>query len=228
MNPVIDFLLTNYPIAIWLILGGAVAWLYLSVKNTSKKARDNAAEAHVKISSLPCDNQMQELSRQKDLYRDLDLKTDKFILELNAMAKDIRNIFLRLDNKAIIPPYTKEMSPVMITERGMERIRELGIDRMIAAKWASISSYIGERTASKNPYDIQQICIDEMLLNTDRFLTEAEIDRLKVAAYNEGAIIQVYLRIIALYIRDRYFEEQHISWGDIDRHAPPVPTSDIV
>jgi hypothetical protein len=220
MNPVVDFLLKNYPIAIWLILGGGLVWLYLSVKNTSNRARDKAEDAHKKISALPCDNRMEELNKQKDLHRDLDLKTDKFILELNSMAKDIKNIFLRLDNKSIIQPYTKEMSPMMITERGLERIRELGIDKMLNDKWASISSYIGEKTVSKNPYDIQQACIDEALLNPAKFLTEEEIDRLKLEAYKEGAIIQVYLRIIALCVRDRYFKEQNISLSDIDKHDP--------
>ena len=163
---------------------------------------------------------MQELNRQKDLHRDLDLKTDKFILELNSMAKDIKNIFLRLDNKSIIQPYTREMSPMTITERGMERVRELGIDKMINDKWASISSYIGEKTASKNPYDIQQTCIDEALLNPEKFLTEEEIDRLKLEAYKEGVIIQTYLRIIALCVRDKYFEAQNIPLADIDKHDP--------
>jgi hypothetical protein len=119
---------------------------------------------------------MEELNRQKELHRDLDLKTDKFILEFNSIAKDIRNIFLRLDNKAIIQPHTREMRPVMITERGLERVRELGIDKMINNKWPFISSYISDKTASKNPYDIQQICIDEILLNADKFLTAEEID----------------------------------------------------
>ncbi|MDR3181169.1 MAG: hypothetical protein LBT61_04490 [Prevotellaceae bacterium] len=220
MNPVLDFLLKNYPIAIWLLLGGGLVWLYLSVRNTSNKAKDKAEEAHVKISALPCDNRKEELNRQKDLHRDLDLKTDKFILELNSMAKDIKNIFLRLDNKSIIQPYTREMSPMMITERGLERVRELGIDKMINDKWTSISSYIGEKTASKNPYDIQQACIDEALLNPAKFLTEEEIDRLKLEAYKEGVIIQTYLRIIALCVRDKYFEEQNIPLADIDKHDP--------
>ena len=224
MNPVIDFLLRNYPIAVWLMLGGAVVWLYLSVRNTSKKAKDKAEEAHVKISVLPCDNRKEELNKQKDLHRDLDLKTDKFSLELNSMAKDIRNIFLRLDNKAIIQPYTKEMSPMMITERGLERVRELGIDKMINNKWSSISSYITDKTTSKNPYDIQQACIDEALLNADKFLTAEEMDKLKLEAYNEGTIIQAYLRIIALFVRDRYFKEKNIPLDDIDKHDPHVTT----
>jgi hypothetical protein len=220
MNPVIDFLIKNYPIAIWLLLGGALTWLYLSVKNISNKAKDHAEEAHKKISALPCDSRGVQLDEQKDRHRDLDLKTDKFILELNAMAKDIRNIFLRLDNKTIIQPYTREMSPMTLTERGIERIRELGIDKMINDKWASISSYIGEKTVSKNPYDIQQACIDEALLNPEKFLTTEEIDQLKLEAYKEGTIIQAYLRIIALFVRDRYFKEQHIALEDIDKHDP--------
>jgi hypothetical protein len=220
MNPVIDFLLKNYPIAIWLMLGGTVVWLYLSVKNTSKKAKDKAEEAHVKILALPCDNRMNELNRQKELYRDLDLKTEKFILELNSVAKDIKNIFLRLDNKAIIQPYTKEMSPMTITERGLERIRELDIEKMINSKWASILSYISDKTISKNPYDIQQTCIDETLMNPDKFLTTEEIDKLKLEAYKEGVVMQTYMRLIALLVRDRYFEEKNIPLCDIDKHDP--------
>jgi hypothetical protein len=104
----------------------------------------------------------------------------------------------------------------------LERIRELGIDKMLNDKWASISSYISEKTVSKNPYDIQQACIDEALLNPAQFLTEEEIDRLKLEAYKEGAIIQAYLRIIALCVRDRYFKEQNISLSDIDKHDPRV------
>lgn len=45
----------------------------------------------------------------------------------------------------------------------------------------------------------------------ERFLQEEDINILKMDAYKNGDILQSYMRIIAIIIRDRYFKEHNIN-----------------
>ena len=39
-------------------------------------------------------------------------------------------------------------------------------------------------------------------------------------AYIRGEALSSYMKIIAVLVRDRYFEEHNIDIADIDKHAP--------
>jgi hypothetical protein len=43
---------------------------------------------------------------------------------------------------------------------------------------------------------------------------------LKKVAYQEGYTLVIYMTVVSILIRDRYFAEHGIDVGDVDRYAP--------
>ena len=142
------------------------------------------------------------------------------------MSKNITAIVGKM-NVGIIPatPFTQSLSPLSLTETGKKKVRQLSIDRMIDLNWERISGLITKNIKSKNPYDIQQFILDETTLFPEKFIGAKDIDCLKKDAYNTGEILQSYMRIIAVIVRDRYFKEYDIDIREIDRYTPTPPPS---
>ena len=228
MNPVIDFLLKKWPYAFWLLVGGFAVWMYFLVANKASKAKKSADDAHKKIDNLPCDKHKEYIENQKDNYRDLDLKIEKMGYGIEYMAKSVSDMsrgLIAVSEKLklnVIPatPLTQTMSPLTLTERGNAKVSELGIDYMIDNNWDKISSLIEEKSESKNPYDIQQLCTEEALLFPEKFLNQNDIDKLKHDAYLNGEIFQSYMRVIAVLVRDRFFDEHNIDISGVDKNDP--------
>jgi hypothetical protein len=228
MDTIFGFFLENWPYAIWIAVGGAIVWLYLSLKNKAGRAEERAAEAHAKVNRLPCESHKEILDSQKDNNRDRDIRIEKMDIKIDYlgknisdMAKNINSIADKLNVNIIrATPLTQSQSPIMLTDRGAEKVRELGIDKMISDNWEHITAIIEEKSQSKNPYDIQQICMDESMIFPEKFITPGDIDTLKLDAYKNGDILQSYMRMVAIIIRDRFFREHSIVVEDIDIYDP--------
>jgi hypothetical protein len=228
MDTILGFFLENWPYAIWIAVGGAIVWLYLSLKNKAGRAEEKAVEACAKIDRLPCESHKEILNLQKDNNRDRDIRIEKMDIKIDYlgknisdMAKNINSIAEKLNVNIIrATPLTQSQSPIMLTDRGTEKVRELGIDKMISDNWEHITAIIEEKSQSKNPYDIQQLCMDESIIFPEKFITPGDIDTLKLDAYKNGDILQSYMRMVAIIIRDRFFREHNIVVEDIDAYDP--------
>jgi hypothetical protein len=228
MDALLGFLFENWPYAVWIIVGGVIVWLYFIIKIKADKSDEKAAHAHAKIDRLPCENHKAILEIQKDGDRDRDIKIEKIAIGMGYINKNISDMSKNINaiaekmNVGIIPatPFTQSLSPLTITENGKEKVKELGIDKMIDSNWEEISNLITNNIESKNPYDIQQFILDETAIFPEKFISTKDIDRIKTDAYNMGEILQSYMRVIAVIVRDRYFKENHIELSDIDKHAP--------
>ena len=55
LKNILKYLLENYPIAIWIAVGGAVTFLFFSIKDKVKVAKTKAENALDKIDNLECD-----------------------------------------------------------------------------------------------------------------------------------------------------------------------------
>ena len=204
-------LLENWPSAIWLIVGGVIVWLFLSVKNIANKAKEAS-----------------EIESQRTAHGNLDVSFRKIALDLEYLNKSgsdmsdtLAGIAMKSGTKVKSPkPATQTQSPITLTDRGRDLVAELGINTMINDNWMSISSVIEEQATRKNPYDIAKTCMDEILLFPEKFLAEEELNILKLRAYQDGDLLQSFLRIVAVLVRDRFFDEHHISIAEIDKHAP--------
>jgi hypothetical protein len=228
MERFLDFLVTNLPGGGWLLIGGAVVWLYFIIKNKAEKASEKAAEVKARIDKLPCEAHVSILEKLKDGDRDRDIRIERISTGMEYINKNISDISKNITAIAekmkadIIPAtvMTQSTSPLTLTDKGREKMQELGVDEMLRPNWDSILELISEKAGSKNPYDVQQICLDEAILFPEKFVGAEGLNKLKLDAYRNGDILQSYMRAISVIVRDRYFKQQGIEISDIDRHAP--------
>jgi hypothetical protein len=229
MSEMIKFLINNYPYGIWLIAGGSIVWLYWMAKSSSDKARDIASDVAGTVKNLPCERHREMMDNQKDNHRDVDLKIEKInanLIYMNKMMDDMSRGLtamsqtMGIGNLTSTPPMTQRMSPLMLTEEGKGKVAELGIEEMIGRNWEKISSLIAENTNSRNPYDIQQFILEETSVFPEKFLNPEDIGKVKLDAYKTGEILQAYMRVISVLVRDRYFKEYNINLDEVDLYAP--------
>jgi hypothetical protein len=121
---------------------------------------------------------------------------------------------------------TKTNSPLSITKEGYNVIDNLGIYDMLDDNWLNIKYFIKENTKSQNPYDIQQFCIEQAVVFPEKFLREEYLDKVKKEAYLQGVPLIEYMKLIAVIVRDMFFEEHDIDIVDVDKHDPNNTDSD--
>jgi len=110
-------------------------------------------------------------------------------------------------------------SPMVITEKGYELVNRLGIYEMIALNWNKISDYIDRGVTSFHPYDIDRFIIEHIVVYPLNFIQAAELNKIKLLAYTEGLPLINYLTVIAILIREKYFETKGIDVSDVDKNA---------
>ena len=96
---------------------------------------------------------------------------------------------------------------------------------MVEDNWDRISEYLCENIQSMNPYDIQQFCIQHTSVFPEKFISNQELNLIKIDAYNTGYSLSNYMSVIAVLVRDRYFIEHNIDVKDVDAHDPDINTS---
>ena len=124
---------------------------------------------------------------------------------------------LQSNHKVIADPFTQTHSPLSITEKGHEMIKRIGMDKMFESNWERIKKLIEECSESKNPYDIQQFCMQQAVVFPEKFLSEKQLDTLKTDAYNTGIPLTSYMKVWAVLSRDRYFKENGIDISEVDK-----------
>lgn len=103
-------------------------------------------------------------------------------------------------------------------------MKRLSIEEMFEGNWLRIRMLIEQNAESKNPYDIQQYCLEQAIVFPEKFLQPEEVDRLKTDAYEKGLPLTSYMRVIAVLARDRYFHEHHIDVNEVDKNDPNIPS----
>jgi membrane-associated HD superfamily phosphohydrolase len=111
-------------------------------------------------------------------------------------------------------------SPLSLTDYGKQLIYELNVENYLSENWEYISKYITENSKSMNPYDIQQLCFNFIIVNAGKILTQEGYEKLKLKAFNLGIPDGSLLQGVSLVIRDRYFQECNIDLEEIDKNSP--------
>ncbi|MDR2119390.1 MAG: hypothetical protein LBP64_00765 [Tannerella sp.] len=124
------------------------------------------------------------------------------------------------NNRAGNNPFTLSQSPVALTQTGKEMAGRLQIARRMAANWSRIYAAIETKVKDKNPYDIQQFCIERATVNLSDFFTEEDVREIKQVAFEEGVSVELFGSLIGVMVRDAYFKEKGINTNEADAHTP--------
>lgn len=147
---------------------------------------------------------------------------DKLESKVDALSADTSYIKMQLTllNTNTIGGLVQSHSPISLTEIGKTIAAKMDIRTIIANNWDNIYEYVDENVQSKNAYDIQQFCIDAATISLDKLFTEADLNKIKMFAYNEGKPLGFYGGMIGVLIRDKYFEQKGINPSLVDEFAP--------
>ena len=191
METVINFISEHYPlIALFLaLLGIAVVVTYkVVVYHISIQVTKQ------KVDDLPCGLHGQLISNVEK-----DIAVMKNTLSFALGMKDV---------------VAKKRSPVVLTEIGEDLVAENNLHAMVDRNWGKISKVLNN-LKTRNPYDLEQFCLDTALTDTlfdaPEFLSLKDVDKLKRIAYNSPYPLHSITRAIAVLIRDRYFIENNID-----------------
>lgn len=223
------------------ILGGVWYMLRLSfrsgidknrfdeLEDKCKKLPEKISDLSLKIENMPCSNHMEKIKEHK-------IFLDSHVEKYNTITSDVSGIKVSIDfmqrtiealnsnvqnignpNRIIL---TQSKSPLDLTQQGYEAAKRVGMYEMIESNWDNIHSLIERNVGSKNPYDIQQFCIVQTSVFPEKFISEHNINKLKIEAYNSGTPITEYMRVFSVIIRNKYFREHGINVNDVDKHDP--------
>ena len=144
--------------------------------------------------------------------------------DITEMKKEISviNEFIRLIRPHILSIIDIEgRSPLRLSEHGQETARKIRAHDLAR-------KYVGKVQIAPdfNAYEIQETCLAfcrEKLLQS---LTRDEKDELQNAAYENGADLNHYLRIISLVMRDIILTKKGMAPGKADAHHSEKPAEE--
>ena len=122
--------------------------------------------------------------------------------------------------KTVNDGYTQKNSPISLTEKGKEEVAESRLDEIVDRNWPRINDTLQKEVLSKNPYDIQSYCMEEVFVSTEKFFEDEDFSYIKKLAFNKGLALMTYTNMLAVLIRDRYFQENGIDISEVDKFAP--------
>lgn len=171
-----------------------------------------------KIAQLPCSDHLDQIRKHTEGHSKV-LQDLEFIkTSITFMNKGIDGLGELLQKKNIITSgiFTQAHSPLSITDEGKNMMERIGVQKMFDNNWPRIRDYIKKNNESPNPYDIQQFCIQRAVVFPEKFLSEEELEKIKIDAYKTGNPLLSYMRVVAVLARDRYFEENGIDPSGIE------------
>lgn len=114
-------------------------------------------------------------------------------------------------------------SPISLTDWGKEMARGMEAEKAIAESWESlILPALKKDLAEKNPYDIQQYCMEKPAVYPERFFSPQAVDDIKMYAFKSGRSLFECLQVAGLIIRDKFLEHIGFDISEIDKHTPPA------
>jgi hypothetical protein len=116
--------------------------------------------------------------------------------------------------------FLQSKSPITLNDKGEEVAKELGAMDIIQRAWAKIKHKIDTQENLNNAYDIQQFCIEEASVSPASFFEAHDLHNIKNYAFQKGEMLQAYMRIFGILIRDKYLSEKGINIDDVDTHDP--------
>ena len=149
-----------------------------------------------------------------------DKRMDKIESNIDEIRKDTAYIKGAFEVAVAMPnTYMKRKSPLMLTDLGREIAEENNLNTMVVNNWSKIDAAL-RNLKTKNPYDIQEFCLEVVFVESDKFFSPSDIEKLKLMSFKTGIPLFSIARIIGLLIRDKYFSENDIDVGEVDKFDP--------
>lgn len=145
------------------------------------------------------------------------LSVNRIETTLSFLAKSIEDMNSQLRRINDNASFTQQHSPLTISQRGWEVVKELGIDGMFEENWPRIKKMIDADVENKNAYDINEFCLKYAVVFPEKFLQQEQVNKLKNDAYAQGLSLMEYMKIVAVMARDRYFNENGIKVEDMEK-----------
>lgn len=187
-----------------------------------KAKLERVIAVETKLDSLPCAEHMEQIRHHEEGHSTVLQDLSSIKTSIGFMQKGIDGLGELMQKKGVITSgiFTQSHSPLSITDEGEKMMERLGVRAMFDNNWGRIKVLIDGENESRNPYDIQQFCIQQAVVFPEKFLSESELDKIKIDAYNTGTPLLSYMRVIAVLARDRYFEENGIDVSEVDANDP--------
>jgi len=210
MDSLLTFFIEKWPYAVWIIIGGVIVTFYFKIKN-------RADNAHTRMDNLPCkahDDLLVKLDDKLDMQNEKIHEIKTLNDKLDLIIQKLPGFPVGVGKSAII----KSSSPVSLSDYGKQLVVELNMENYISDNWRTISNNIEENSKSLNPYDIQQFCINYVLVKPDEVLSIAGNESVKSKAFKLGMESSDLLQAAAIIIRDRFFKEHNIDISELDKY----------
>lgn len=174
-------------------------------------------------------------------YEDLDKMEKRFDNKFNQMEDKFEKKFDRIEGKfadikddlSIIKafielqkdkanPLAQRQSPIRLTQAGIEVEKDIKAKDLVDKYWNDIINKVNKKLNNNcNPYDIQ-VASFEVGDTYQSFVSDKELDTIKLHAYNHGYDLGVYELLFGIIIRDKVLEERGINTDEIDNHDPNI------
>ena len=163
-------------------------------------------------------------------HGDIVKRMDKIEGTIDAIKSDVveikgdigwikNNLNILMSNAVGSPVHSK--SPLSLNEKGRKMFADMDVDAILAKNWESrILPTLSMRLSSKNPYDIQQYCIERTAFSPEEFFDADSIDKIKLYAYKSGTALIFCYQVFGISIRDSYLKHIGLDAADIDKYDP--------
>ena len=161
------------------------------------------------------------ISSKHDRFNERMNKTESTIEEIRRDVVFIKGTLdLAIANR---DSFTIRRSPLSLTDSGKEFVETNNLEVMVDSNWQKIAAVL-QSIKNKNPYDLQEFCIETAFTETNRFFSSSDVEKLKKLSFKSGIPLMSITRVMGILIRDRYFKENGIPVGAVDLHDPNKTT----
>lgn len=194
------FVIENFGLSVFMMCVIIIGIVFISVWSYKIYAKVKH------IDDLPCNLHQEKMN-------ELDKSVIRIETSIRFLTKELEATMKLFQRQHLIKDdgFTQSKSPLSITPKGWEMVKELGVDKMFDHNWNRIESLITDNVKDKNAYDIDNFCIEQAVVYPEKFLGDSDIATLKTDAYEKGDSLSSYMKVVAILSRDRYLKEYGIS-----------------
>lgn len=217
---IFDFISATFGISAAVTLAVIIVAIWLTQYVTKKVTQFRCEHDTIKEKHNEHDKKVRDMDSDLSFCKASLKSAEKIVEDLGEIRRDLSYLKGTIDIiKGGSNPLMASHSPISLTEEGKKVVAEMDGSKIIDSNWDKIN-YALTLAGEKTPYDIQQFCIESVSVEPERYFSPLDLDRIKNFAFSKGQPLQLYLRVLGLLIRDRYFREHNIPLSEIDNTEP--------
>lgn len=119
-------------------------------------------------------------------------------------------------NQSNVAALVQAHSPLSLTDVGREAAAEMSAAEAVASNWDRVRAILDAEVPSRNPYDIQTFCLEQIPVAPERFFGKDVLDAFKVYAFNHGRTLFDCLKVVGVMVRDKCLVDRGIPLASLD------------